>query len=354
MEVCMKTSIALLINRIQSGDQAAMSELYEKTYADAYKMAMRLCRDEGDAQDAVQDAFLEIFQSIHKLRDPNSYYLWLSRIITSKCTRIFRKKRHMTLEPDQISRIPNQIEKKKAFIPHLNVEEAEEQMLIHTFVDQLSPILKETVDCIYFQQLSVEETAKLLHVPTGTIKSRLHYARNVLYKKIKAFEEGEGRKIHFYEGVSAWILAKFVLVKASVKKTISSQHCVSTIASNVVIGVGAVSITVLGVQGANAVIQNLNTSAIAQAPIEEKQNEQENIEVALSKPSFEASYNEKFYTNPKEAYYEIIRWGQDASYASTFSIAERKTIQPLYEAIKKRGGPFWDMLVHEGWQNVFE
>lgn len=351
----MKKSIAPLIKQIQDGNKQAMSELYEATYADAYKMAMRLCRDENDAQDAVQDSFLEIFQSIQNLRDPNSYYLWLSRIVTSKCTRIFRKKRHMTLEPEQISSLPNQIEKKKAFIPHLQLEEAEEQMLIHAFVEELSPTLKETVDLIYFKQFSVEETSKYLKVPVGTIKSRLYYARNILYKKITAFEKGEGRKVHFYEGISAWIIAKLILVKASIQKTASSHSSFTSIASNMVIGIGAVSVTVLGVQGANAIAADVNKPAptIAKAPLEPKPME-DNKETALSKPLFEANYNERSYTNPKEAYYEIIRWGQDAVYASTLPIEERHTIQPLYDAIKERGGPFWDMLIHEGWQGVFE
>lgn len=352
----MKKSIAPLIKQIQEGNKQAMSELYEATYADAYKMAMRLCCDENDALDAVQDSFLEIFQSIQNLRDPNSYYLWLSRIVTSKCTRIFRKKRHMTLEPEQISSLPNQIEKKKAFIPHLRLEEAEEQMLIHAFVEELSPTLKETVDLIYFKQFSVEETSNYLNVPVGTIKSRLHYARNILYKKITAFEKGEGRKVHFYEGISAWIITKLILVKESIQKTVSSHSSFTSIASNMVIGIGAVSVTVLGVQGANAVLDNTNklTHPIAQAPIHEKKPAQENQETVLSNTHFEASYNERSYTNPKEAYYEIIRWGQDAVYASTLPIEDRHTIQPLYDAIKERGGPFWDMLIHEGWQSVFE
>lgn len=351
----MKSSIVTLIERIQQGDQQAMSELYEATYADAYKMAMRLCRDEGDAQDAVQDAFLEIFQSIHKLRDPNSYYLWLSRIVTSKCTRIFRKKRHMTLEPEQMGRLPNQVEKKKAFIPHLQIEEEEERQLMHTFVDELSPILKETVELVYFKQMSIEEVSAYLQVPIGTIKSRLHYARNILHKKISGFEQEEGRKVHFYEGVSAWILAKLVLIKTSVKKTVTSNH-VSSIASNAVIGVGAVSVTILGVQGANEVYKNLQepAPAIAQAPLQQPPVEEKKEEVVLPKPLFEASYQDKSYTNPKEAYYEILRWGQDASFAAALPKEERETILPLYNAIKQSKGPFWDMLVHEGWQNIFE
>lgn len=353
MEVIVKKSIVPLVEKAQTGDNEAMSELYERTYADAYKMAMRLCRDEGDAQDAVQDAFLEIFQSIHKLRDPNSYYLWLSRIVTSKCTRIFRKKRHMTLAPDQIGRLANQIEKKKSFIPHLQLNEMEEQMLIHAFVDELTPTLKETVNCIYFQQWSVEETANYLQVPVGTIKSRLHYARNVLYKKIKQFEEGEGRKIHFYEGISAWIIAKVVLVKASVKKATLHSN-LSSVATNAVIGISAVSISVFGVEGAKEVYQSLHEPIQEIAQTIPKQPVKEENTTILSKPLFQANYNNKSYTNPKEAYYEIIRWGQDADYATTLSNEEKMRIQPLYHAIKKRGGPFWEMLLHEGWQSVFE
>lgn len=358
MGVCaMKQNVISLVTEFQNGNEEAFQALYEETYEDAFRMAMKQCKDHQDALDVCQESYMEVYRSIHQLKDPASFYVWFSRIIKSKCIRIFRKKHHITLDQSQLELLPNQIEQRKQYLPEEFLAETSEQELMRRFVTVLSPKLQEVIKLVYFEQYTLEETSAYLQIPIGTVKSRLFKGREILKQHMKKFEQKEGRRIHFHEGISTWLFSQYVLCKAYAKQIVTTHVTMLHTALNVVSVVSAVSVGVVVYQGGVQVVEEWNT-----------QNQQESItepsqQVSQSKPqaieikplNFHVSYQSKVFENPKNAYYEIIRWGKSPELAKEQKTqGEISEIAPVYQEIKKLSGPYYDMLIHDGWNIVFE
>ena len=92
--IVMQASEIELVKRLQSGDESAFDELYHTYYARAIAIANRLTNNQADAQDVVQEAFLQVHKSIQSLQDPQFFYSWLNRIIHSKCVNLFYRNRN--------------------------------------------------------------------------------------------------------------------------------------------------------------------------------------------------------------------------------------------------------------------
>lgn len=353
---CMKEEVVALVREIQGGNKEALSTLYELTYKDAYRKAYQLCRDSEDAKDAVQDTFLEISKSIYDLRDPECYYLWLSRIVTSKCTRIFRKKRHVTLDDEQMRKLPNQIDHVKEHSPELNMEETSEKQLMRKYISMLSQARRDAVDLVYLQQKSITEAAHILDIPEGTVKSRLFSARKDLERHLKVFEKEEGRQIGFYDAGSSFLMSTFLVWKSKVlfvKEKLGTMRKLTSITNNVVIGVATLSVTTLGITGAVDLYQENRKGKAEQVRETSIAPTKENATLPM-KANFTVEAGGKVFTNPKAAYYEILRWGKDPSILTSKEKEDIKSVKPLYDALKVAQGPFWDRLQHEGWSEIFE
>lgn len=354
----MRQNVISLVIEFQNGNEEAFQALYEATYEDAYRMAMKQCKDHQDAQDVCQEAYMEVYRSIHQLKDPASFFVWFSRIIKSKCIRIFRRKHHITLEQSQLEILPNQLEHRKQYLPEELLAETSEQELMRRFVTVLSPKLQEVIKLVYFEQYSLEEASQYLQIPIGTVKSRLFKGREILKEYMMKFEQKEGRKVHFHEGIAAWLFSHYVLCKAYAKQMVTTHMSLVHTAVNVVSVASAFTVGAVVVQGGAQVIEEIQKESHQEAPIHEQvqqvsQSESQTIEIAPL--DFYVSYQSKVFENPKNAYYEIIRWGK-----SPELVKEQKTEEeilemvPVYQEIKSQNGPFYDMLVHDGWNTIFE
>lgn len=87
-----------LIERCQRGDATAQELLY-KLYAKAmYNICRRMLGSDEEAQDVLQDSFVDAFQKLPTLREVNTFSLWIKRIVTNNCINVIRKRRLMTTE----------------------------------------------------------------------------------------------------------------------------------------------------------------------------------------------------------------------------------------------------------------
>ena len=80
-----------VVQRARAGDHAAFRVLVERYQGRAYRLALRVLRDEDQAQDAVQDAFLKVYGSLDRFEGRSGFYTWLYRIVMNLC--IDRKRR---------------------------------------------------------------------------------------------------------------------------------------------------------------------------------------------------------------------------------------------------------------------
>lgn len=87
----MTDNILKLVVYSKNGDREAYGELYEYYLSDMYRFALSVCRNPSDAEDAVQDAALSVFKSIHGLYDPTKFKAYLFTALSNACKKTFRE-----------------------------------------------------------------------------------------------------------------------------------------------------------------------------------------------------------------------------------------------------------------------
>lgn len=151
------------IQRVRSGDEAALSHLIAKHRARLIRTATNILRDRHEAEDVSQEAFLKGFRELERLRDDRAFASYLYRICVRLCMDRLRSKRPEPAEFDQIQESEG--------------PSVETKLVVAKLLDELSPELRATLVLREMEQLSYEEVAEVMRVPIGTVRSRLHTAR---------------------------------------------------------------------------------------------------------------------------------------------------------------------------------
>ncbi len=151
------------VSRVRTGDHVAIGNLIERHRNRLLRTATNLLRDRFEAEDVAQEAFLKAFREIAKLRDDRAFSGFLYRICVRLCMDRLRLKRPELVEFD-----PSQPDRGR---------DVENKVLVEKLLGQLPHELRATLILREMEQLSYEEVAEVMHVPVGTVRSRLHTAR---------------------------------------------------------------------------------------------------------------------------------------------------------------------------------
>ena len=149
-----------------------------------FRLALRVLRDEEQARDAVQDAFLKVYQSLRRFDGHSSFYTWVYRLVLNLCLDLKRRDRSgREVEWDDArelegvaSELPASFEG-GADAPADAVLRKELRRQIAAAIDGLPEVARETLVLREVDGLSYAEIAETLGIPKGTVMSRLHYAR---------------------------------------------------------------------------------------------------------------------------------------------------------------------------------
>lgn len=135
-----------------------------------YRVARSYLRQEADCLDAISEAIARAWQKLPSLREERYFDTWLTRILIRECINIQRKQRRVT---------PMET------IPEQSVERGSDSQALCAALDELPQKLRTAVALHYMEGYSVEETARILRVPKGTVCSRLKTAREKLRTLMK-------------------------------------------------------------------------------------------------------------------------------------------------------------------------
>ncbi len=181
-----------LIARAQAGDKEAFRKLVERHQRRAFAIAMALVRDENDARELVQDAFLRVYKGLANFQGGSSFFTWLYRIITNLSIDLIRKPSHKNADLDE-SRLDVE-EDQDASFPFLSrvegadpvdaVRRREIGARLQTALDALPSYHRGVIVMREVEGLSYEEMAQAMGVSKGTIMSRLFHARQKLQKAL--------------------------------------------------------------------------------------------------------------------------------------------------------------------------
>ncbi|MFY0591386.1 sigma-70 family RNA polymerase sigma factor [Roseivirga sp.] len=161
-----------------------------------YNFAYRLTFDEDDAKDLVQDTYLKAFRFINSFERGTNAKAWLFRILKNSFINEFRKKSKQPAKVDynEVEQYYNSDDAGEQITTDLRVETVQ-----HMIGDEISgalngiPVDFRTVIILSdLEGFTYEEMSKILDIPIGTVRSRLHRARNMLKDKLAAYAKEMG------------------------------------------------------------------------------------------------------------------------------------------------------------------
>ncbi len=171
----------LLVLRCQEGDGDALRSLITRWQPRLGGLASRLIGDREAARDIVQDAWLAIVRGIKRLDDPARFRSWAYRIVTNKCVDWTRRRiaqRSATRELQKTAAMRCD--------PPSGDESAESDVgLLRVALAALPGEQRAILSLHYLDGMSIAEIADALGIPAGTVKSRLHHARNRLRQSLE-------------------------------------------------------------------------------------------------------------------------------------------------------------------------
>ncbi len=174
------------VERAKRGEPAAVAQLYRQYWRAARAVAYGVTRDLSLAEDAASEAFWTAMDSLASLRDPQRFGPWLRTIVLRTARRI----KAASSAPKSI--VPEALSDAEAAAPGERLEQQELAAMIREAVGSLPAILREVISLYYFEGYSVEDAARFLGVPVGTLKRRLHDGRQRL--QAAAIRIAKGKK----------------------------------------------------------------------------------------------------------------------------------------------------------------
>lgn len=166
-----------LIQRSQAGEAEAFEALFHRYKNLVYKTAYLLLGDADEAEDALQEVFVQVYRSLSTFRpEKGAFTTWLHRMTVNHCLNRRRRRRPVSL--DEVS-----AEALSEPSPYPESRMTEEAALQHALA-RLSDKLRAVVVLRYYWGLSYAEIVQILDVPLGTVKSRLHQALGILRREL--------------------------------------------------------------------------------------------------------------------------------------------------------------------------
>jgi len=171
-------------------DRDTLEQLYHQHFAKTYRSAYMVTGNAQLAEDATQEAFLKAFSNFHTLKETTKFGSWISVIATNCAIDILRKNKRIILTDKEESYSNSSSENS----PQDYWEQQETYQEVRKALLSLEPEDREILVLKYFNELSIQEIAELVSLPSGTIKSRLFRARE---KVRKLLQPKENKKRHF-------------------------------------------------------------------------------------------------------------------------------------------------------------
>jgi RNA polymerase sigma-70 factor, ECF subfamily len=157
-----------LVERAMQGDEDAFTTLVDASVDRLYAVAAMILRDPDRAQDAVQEALVRAWKDVRALRDPDAWGPWLHRLTVWACYTAARKETRRNLVELRVVPDP------EPTTPFDATEAFADRDLVERLLDDLSVEHRAVLVLRFHLDLEVDEIARILAIPAGTVKSRLH------------------------------------------------------------------------------------------------------------------------------------------------------------------------------------
>jgi RNA polymerase sigma-70 factor (ECF subfamily) len=190
----------VLISQARTGNSEAFRSLVERHQRRAFAIAIGLVRDENDAREIVQEAFLRVYRGLESFEGTSSFFTWLYRIVTNLSIDLMRKPSRRETEPLDHAALDEAgesllVSRLDGADPAGVVRRGEIRRRIEAALDELPPYHRGVILMREVEGMSYEEMADAMGVSKGTIMSRLFHARRKLQRALHdCYEEQVGTR----------------------------------------------------------------------------------------------------------------------------------------------------------------
>lgn len=181
------------VERMQAKDETAFATFYEQTYSYVYAKAKYVMRDEEDALDLTQETYIQAYKGIGSIEDVNNVYAWLGGIVYRQGMRIFNKKKELLTVEEQ-DYLFDEMESGEA-TPEQTVDKKATADIVKGMIEELPELQRMAVMAFYYDNMKIDDIARVCECSANTIKSRLNYAKKFLKEKVEAHEKQNRYKL---------------------------------------------------------------------------------------------------------------------------------------------------------------
>lgn len=195
-----------IILRTRQGDIAAFTELYGLTHDRAYSVAYSILKDDFEAEDIVQEAYIIVMEKLDDLKNPDRFESWFYQIVRSRALNDLKKKR-----PTTFTSLDSPTDPEIRFVDTLEADpavsngeaiadEAETRRLVRDMVMSLPEMQKKCILMRYQGDMKICDIAKALNIPESTVKSNLNYGKKKIEDSVRNLEK-KGIKLYAFSPV---------------------------------------------------------------------------------------------------------------------------------------------------------
>ena len=180
------------LEALRAGDRDAFAEMMEQHSSHVYHLALRMLQDPQEAEDVLQETFLNAYRALHRFEGRSNLGTWLYRIAANQALMRLRKKQPVMLSVDDPlmtdsgESMPRQLED-WCCLPEEEFTTAEVREQLHAAAQNLSPALHSVFVLRDLQGLSTKETSEILEVSESAVKTRLLRARLQLREELSTY-----------------------------------------------------------------------------------------------------------------------------------------------------------------------
>ncbi len=178
-----------IVKRVLGGDKNAFSILVDRYQDRIYSVVLNYAGNPDDAVDIMQETFLKAYNKLASFNQSSAFYTWLYRIAINTAIDALRKRKSRpadSLDDDKYSQIGFEpVSHDISTDPEVSAVRSEQVRMLRNGLSYLSEKLKGVIILHDVEGLSQEEVAEILHIPVGTVKSRVSRGRQELKKVLK-------------------------------------------------------------------------------------------------------------------------------------------------------------------------
>ncbi|EJL26780.1 sigma-70 family RNA polymerase sigma factor [Brevibacillus sp. BC25] len=165
------------VREAQAGNHTAFLSLIEEQQDRLYRIAYYYVRQEMDAEDVVHETIYRALVGLPKLKQPQFFTTWLTRIVMNCAMTALNKRQRLVVDDRYVDELQQ-----------VSVKEHDDRIDLLAAVDQLEPRQRQVIAFKYWQDMTIEEIANLLRMPSGTVKTILHRGLKALRKNYSSTE----------------------------------------------------------------------------------------------------------------------------------------------------------------------